>query len=764
MFETINAVITNLNSIARVFCGYAAGLFVQSSVMILFVMMLDFVLRRRVRAVLRYCVWMLVFVKLVLPTSFAFPTGIGYWLGDYVTAWSAAREESPRSLNPAEVKAAPTEVAATEPALTKASRVEPSSLSAADASHRLEPARPKFERIAWQSLVFLGWLIGVLVLTVLLLCRARFVRQLLEQSEQPDQKLRCLLSRCRELVGVRANVGLKVSTRLTSPAVCGLFRPTILLPEYIVNKLSNDKLTLVLMHELAHIRRRDVWVNLIQSVLQIVYFYNPIVWVANIRVRRVREQAVDEMVLVVLGGKRESYSNTLIDVGEMSFGRPNLSLRLIGIVESKKDLAERIRHIVTRPTPNNAKPGLVGLLAVAIMGALLLPMVRAEKQADALPATGQAPNKPYDHFLFFQGRDSLMMAKVLPDRFELKELDAAVRSDSTNFLCVIHGKFYCVSLGVLKAIDIESSQVHEIAHIDAYFYDDYRLYTRRDNDWFVYDLREQASCKGMPFPGPAYHLAPMNRRVAFSPDKKRLAYFIYKAEAGVQLKVVNTITGQVTEPCPPFVYHESPAGWADALARFRFVWLDSENILYFRTENLGKWANALNHLVKTNVVTGETKDVAPFPAPGFCTAELLLPALESEPVLIVDSGPGKGRYRVDVEQGRIIKGDTRLGEFRLSAGGYFTALELHRPDSIHHGDKQIAGPAIAAVSPDGKRIIWTVYGRPRNRAEARRQAQLGYYDSAEQVVRTISGAEPPLLWFRESDLEARQEPEGIPRS
>ncbi len=382
------------------------------------------------------------------------------------------------------------------------------------------------------------------------------------------------------------------------------------------------------------------------------------------------------------------------------------------------------------------------------------------------PATEQSREKPYDYFLFFQGRDSLMMAKVLPDGFELKNLDATVRvrSDSTNFLHVSNGKVYCMSLGVFKAIDIESSQVDEIAHIDGYFYDDGCLYAHAGEEWSIYDLRKRAYRKDMPFAAPAYHLSPMERRVAFSPDKKRLAYFIYKAEAGVQLKVVNTVTGQVTEPCPPFVYHESPAGWADALARFRFVWLDSENILYFRTENLGKWENALNHLVKTNVVTGETKDVAPFPAPGFCTAELLLPELESEPVLVVDSGPGKGRYRVDLEQGRIIKGDTRLGEFRLSAGGYFTALELHRPDSIHHRDKQIAGPAIAAVSPDGKRIIWTVYGRPRNRAEARRQAQLGYYDSDEQAVRTISGAGPPLLWFRESDLEARQEPEETPRN
>ncbi|MHC4156530.1 MAG: LamG-like jellyroll fold domain-containing protein, partial [Planctomycetota bacterium] len=110
-----------------------------------------------------------------------------------------------------------------------------------------------------------------------------------------------------------------------------------------------------------------------------VYFYNPLVWLANARVRRVREQAVDEMVLVALRGGSESYSDVLIDIGEMAFWRPNFSLRLIGVVESKKALAARIKHIVSRPIPKTAKLGIVGSIAVVLIGAVLLPMARAEK-------------------------------------------------------------------------------------------------------------------------------------------------------------------------------------------------------------------------------------------------------------------------------------------------------------------------------------------------------------------------------------------------
>ncbi len=78
MDQLINNCVTALNSIGRGFCDYTAGVFVQSSVLIVLLLIVDFLLRKRVRAVFRYCVWMLVFVKLILPPTLSLPTGIGY--------------------------------------------------------------------------------------------------------------------------------------------------------------------------------------------------------------------------------------------------------------------------------------------------------------------------------------------------------------------------------------------------------------------------------------------------------------------------------------------------------------------------------------------------------------------------------------------------------------------------------------------------------------------------------------------------------------
>ena len=105
-----------------------------------------------------------------------------------------------------------------------------------------------------------------------------------------------------------------------------------------------------------------MWVNLLQTLLQVIYFYNPLLWLANSIIRRTREQAVDEMVLVAMGKNAAEYPETLVSVAKLAFKRPSLSLRLIGVVESQDALSGRIKHMLNHPIPKSAKLGLLGLL------------------------------------------------------------------------------------------------------------------------------------------------------------------------------------------------------------------------------------------------------------------------------------------------------------------------------------------------------------------------------------------------------------------
>ena len=135
-----------------------------------------------------------------------------------------------------------------------------------------------------------------------------------------------------------------------SPAVCGLFHPVVLLPQSLVEKLSAEQLRAVLLHELIHLCRRDVWVNCAQTLLQIIYWWHPLLWFANARIRRVREEAVDDAVMLALNEQSDVYAPTLLEVAKLAFNRPLASLGLVGILESKNALRQRIeRSLVVRP-------------------------------------------------------------------------------------------------------------------------------------------------------------------------------------------------------------------------------------------------------------------------------------------------------------------------------------------------------------------------------------------------------------------------------
>lgn len=365
MIDLINI----LNGTGDTFCKFILAMLMQSGILIVLLYLIDLLIRKHVRAVFRYCIWMLVFVKLVLPPTLCVPTGIGYWCGlDSQPVNTQVSVDMPEMI----VQPPKTQ----SPVITYDSTYIPPVQPIESESVVVAAVNPTIS-ITWQAIVFLVWLVGLLVLSVLLFQRFLFVKSLLAQSDKANGRLDETLQQCCRQVGIRKNIELRLSKNMLSPAACGLFKPVILMPGSLLENLSSEKLRAVLIHELAHIKRGDLWINFIQTILQIIYFYNPLLWFANAVVRGLREKAVDEMVLTKLGDEADSYSSTLIDIAEIAFSKPHFSLRLVGVVESKKALSDRIKHILSRPFPKTAKLGIAGLMAIIITAAILLPMAKA---------------------------------------------------------------------------------------------------------------------------------------------------------------------------------------------------------------------------------------------------------------------------------------------------------------------------------------------------------------------------------------------------
>lgn len=384
----MNTVVETINAAGRAFVDFSLSMCIQSSVLILILLAVDAILRRKVRAVFRYWIWMLVLVKLILPPSLGSPVSIGTWFGDKleVPVASLFEPQSPepqtRELSPvvSGILAPPDPmiVHPVAPAMT----VVPSSPAVPQAQYPEVDAgsrvRAPAVSLSWQGFWLLVWSAVVAALVLLLAQRAFFVQGLVGQAEEAGRGLLSELEDCRRRLGLPRPIGLRLSPNASSPAVCGLLHPTILIPHALAPRLHSQDLEAVLLHELAHVKRGDLWVNLVQTLLQIAYFYNPLLWLANAMIRRIREQAVDEAVLVAMGETAQRYPETLVSIGKLAFARrPALSLRLIGVVESRSALTGRIKHILSRPMPKTARLGILGLLVIVVVAFVVLPMAKA---------------------------------------------------------------------------------------------------------------------------------------------------------------------------------------------------------------------------------------------------------------------------------------------------------------------------------------------------------------------------------------------------
>jgi beta-lactamase regulating signal transducer with metallopeptidase domain/Tol biopolymer transport system component len=531
MIDVINDCVTRLNSVGKAFCTYAGGALVQSALLVLLLFAIDLLLRKRVRAVVRYCLWLLVLAKLVLPPTLALPTGIGYWLGTRSPATALVPEH--RVNVGASEMAAPHRLDRPE----RSSGISPSApvTNAIESAVTIPPAASHVTPVAWQGLVLLVWLAGVLAFAALLAQRVRFVKGLIATSAPAGGELLCLLEQYRRQIGVRRPVGLRTSDAVPSPAVCGLLRPTVLMPTSLVMKLSPEGLRAALIHELAHIKRADLWINAAQTLLQVIYFYNPFVWLANAMIRRTCEQAVDETVLVALGGEVKDYSNTLIDIGEMAFWKADLGLRLIGVAESKRALQWRIKHMLTRPIPKSARIGVLGTITILLIAALLLPMARAEKSdqdtprnppATAMEGIEKAPPASASDIVDPKTGLKFVVAKTISAAMDVPE--------DTRIVLSPNGKFLLFSSHVVPLDGSPTVVLKELQGVGA---------------------------------------TPWSWAAAWSPDGRWIAYNC----EGIEVLPVSPETGRPTGPARKLL--ENNEGWL----RGRIHWsADSQRILFVK--------------------------------------------------------------------------------------------------------------------------------------------------------------------------------------
>jgi beta-lactamase regulating signal transducer with metallopeptidase domain len=169
-------------------------------------------------------------------------------------------------------------------------------------------------RLNWQVWLAVAWLTVVVALFARVVIQYRRLGQLLHQSTPAGDELLAMIGEIASRLQLHKFPRVLLTERSCSPFVCGIWRPTLVLPRSLVAELTPAQLRQALAHELAHVARRDLAWGWPAEIARIVYFFNPAVHWVGWHLRLERELACDQLALVACGERPAEYVNTLVQV------------------------------------------------------------------------------------------------------------------------------------------------------------------------------------------------------------------------------------------------------------------------------------------------------------------------------------------------------------------------------------------------------------------------------------------------------------------
>jgi|GEM_PF-4252758 len=245
-------------------------------------------------------------------------------------------------------------------------------------SGSLTPAAPNLMDTVQEIIPYVWAFVAGLSLIFIILSNLTLHLRLRRRSREANQRISWLLMECRKKLGVRRDIPIVIQDTVKAPSLLGILSPRILLASS-AKKLSDQEIRYILLHELAHYKRKDVPVNCLLMLLQVMHWFNPILWYCFKRMRQDMELAADEMVLNRLDvAEYKDYGRAILAVlDNMRIG--GAFPRLVGMVNGRDDIERRIRMVSQAHLVTNKRRFLftAGLVCVLVLAPVLLTSSRA---------------------------------------------------------------------------------------------------------------------------------------------------------------------------------------------------------------------------------------------------------------------------------------------------------------------------------------------------------------------------------------------------
>lgn len=190
------------------------------------------------------------------------------------------------------------------------------------------------------------WILGMCIIgLVMFINNALFLSRIRKYPCIKDQHVLSILNECKNLMNIPKDISLVEADIVNTPCVLNYIKPIIIIPEKFLDECNLIHLKYVLLHELAHIKRKDIFVNYLVSFLCVIYWFNPVIWYGFHKMREDREICSDSLALSVIRDEEViNYGFTIIKLAEISLRAPYLPA-VAGIINNKSKIERRIRMI-----------------------------------------------------------------------------------------------------------------------------------------------------------------------------------------------------------------------------------------------------------------------------------------------------------------------------------------------------------------------------------------------------------------------------------
>ncbi len=416
--------INQLNDIAVVWFDWMLPVMIQTSALILIIAVIDLLIKKWAWPQLRYALWLLVIVKLLLPPTISSPGSITSNIQPLSEKVSISTTETdpvtvlntmPQPVeinNPSPLTKEATTPLVTQPASPiiampiveqKVQLPVPENQAIAASKVSLSGDTKPAASLIYKSWLFLIWLPGVMALGTFLLLKLRHLKNHAQRAtnNQLPKWFDDILNETADRLKLRRLPEVILSEKTASPAVFGVFRVKLLLPANCANTMTPVTARHILLHELAHIKRGDLIVHAIYMVLQIAYWFNPLLWLIGKQLRHLRELSCDMTVARILKDETPEYRQTLLDTARKLLAESTEpGLGLLGLFEDSNRLLTRLQWL-EKKTWKYHKLRIASITAITILMCIcVLPMAAkdtdiAKEKAVLALETKEKPNSQF---------------------------------------------------------------------------------------------------------------------------------------------------------------------------------------------------------------------------------------------------------------------------------------------------------------------------------------------------------------------------------